>query len=316
MTLGIGTLTLSCPSPGGAATASTTASTPPTTITIADVPYSTLSPQDVLDVVEPAQPGTDRYAVVLVHGGGFSEGSLASMSTLATDLAEAGFVVFNINYRLNGFPNESDDVMTAVQWVRADAAEYGVDPTRIAVMGTSAGGNLAGMVATEGAANGAPVSAAVSWSGEMDLAALVGEEAAGSYDVDHVEAYLGGCSPSQCPATYTAASPVFQVTPETSPMMIVNSTNESNPLSQATEMDQALVANNVPQELLEPSGKLHGIALLPVALTPTIDFLDQYLQSNPVSPAGAPPLTLAETAVQPNFSLVGQTLDYDYVVTN
>ncbi|MGP0029443.1 MAG: alpha/beta hydrolase [Acidimicrobiales bacterium] len=283
--------------------------------TIDNVPYSSISPLTDLDVIEPSTPGQNRLAVVLIHGGGFTSGSTANLIEQADDFADAGFVAFDINYQLNGFPNESNDAMAAVQWVRDNAATYGVDPTRIAAFGTSSGGTLAANVATEGVANGAPVSAAVSWSGPMDLAALIGLKA-GSYNTEHIETYLGGCSPSQCPATYSAASPLDEVTPTTSPMMVVNSADETIPFSQAQDMANALTANDVPVDLVEVPGSAHAVGYTSEEMTPTIDYLEQTLEDNPVTPAGSPDITLQDSAEEPSYSAVGQTIDFDYLVTN
>jgi uncharacterized repeat protein (TIGR01451 family) len=284
-------------------------------IQINGVRYSNASPLDTLNIIEPSTAGTDRDAVVLIHGGGFNAGSTASIAPEAQQLAEAGFVAFNIDYRLNGYPYESIDAMAAVAWVRANAATYGVDPSRIGVFGSSSGGTLAAMVGTLGAANGAPVSAAVEWSGSLDEAALVNEDPTG-YDHDHVETYVGGCGTAQCPANYTAASPVFLVSPQTSPMLLANSSDETIPLSQPEEMVGALDAAGVPVTFNDLPGQRHATQYDSTEMAPTIAFLTQYLASNPELPAGSPDLSVAQTTTQGTFAAVGQTVNLDYLVTN
>jgi acetyl esterase len=254
--------------------------------TISNVPYSNASNLNDLDIVEPSPLGQNLYAVVLIHGGGYTSGSKSDLTTEADEFAEAGFVAFNINYRLDGYPNESNDAMTAVAWVRSNAATYGVNPSDIGVLGTSAGGTLAAMVATEGAADGVPVRAVASWSGPMDLAALVNESTPGSYANEHPETYVGGCSPSQCPATYAAASPVDHVSASTCPMLIANSTDEEIPLSQAEEMDNALKSAGVPQVLDVIPGTQHAEAYNAPEISPTIEFFTQYLGAAATAPAG------------------------------
>src|SRR5262245_48229890 len=97
-----------------------------------------------LDVFLPALPeGQARPAVVLVHGGGWIYGDKKGMRRTAELTATAGFVTFNINYRLASGPNTTwpaqlDDVQRAVRWVRAHAARYGVDPDRLGAIGESA----------------------------------------------------------------------------------------------------------------------------------------------------------------------------------
>lgn len=99
---------------------------------------------------------TNRPVVILAHGGGFGGGDKGYTiwqgnfyPDLATAFATNGFVAFSINYRLKfpDFPTELDmaveDVMTAVAWIRANSASYGIDATKVLIAGDSAGGGLA-----------------------------------------------------------------------------------------------------------------------------------------------------------------------------
>lgn len=86
-------------------------------------------------------------ALVYVHGGGWTIGDLDTHDVVCRTLcAASGCAVLSVDYRLapeHRFPAALDDVVAALRGVRAQAAELGVDPTRIAVGGDSAGGNLA-----------------------------------------------------------------------------------------------------------------------------------------------------------------------------
>jgi acetyl esterase len=88
--------------------------------------------------------------VIFVHGGGFMNGDKQSyIKPLFEPVGKAGFTWFTINYRLapkHRWPACGDDVATAVRWVKAHAAEYRVDPQRIALVGESAGGHLVSWV--------------------------------------------------------------------------------------------------------------------------------------------------------------------------
>lgn len=91
--------------------------------------------------------GTGPFATcILVHGGGFTKGDKHSfIKPLFDPLSKAGFTWFTINYRLapqHAWPACADDVASAIKWVKAHAAEYKVDPKRIALIGESAGGHL------------------------------------------------------------------------------------------------------------------------------------------------------------------------------
>src|SRR5437899_453889 len=85
-------------------------------------------------------------AAILVHGGGFDQGSKSTnVRPLFDPLANAGFAWFSIDYRMAPefrFPEAREDMDNAIRWVKAHAAEYHVDPAKIAIIGESAGGFL------------------------------------------------------------------------------------------------------------------------------------------------------------------------------
>jgi len=108
----------------------------------------------LLDVYRPpVGPSASRPLVVLIHGGGFVNGSRNDMASDATLYAQAGFVVASIDYRLQpqstsaqqltAARNGIDDGMEAVRWLKASASTYGIDATRIVLVGSSAGGVIA-----------------------------------------------------------------------------------------------------------------------------------------------------------------------------
>ena len=135
-----------------------------------DVTFRTVDGEKLaLDVYQPATKGKDRPAVVVIHGGGWTQGDKAWFAQQGDQLAERGFVAFSVNYRLapaHPYPAAVEDVEAAVEWVRKNAKKYGVDPKRIGALGGSAGGHLTGLLATDGdgsLAKGHRVAAAVSW---------------------------------------------------------------------------------------------------------------------------------------------------------
>jgi acetyl esterase len=98
-----------------------------------------------VDVYVPKGDGPFPVLVYL-HGGGWILGSPKTHRRLGFRFAEAGFLVFNVHYRLapeHPFPAAFDDCVTAIRWAVAHAAEYRGDAARLAVGGDSAGGNLA-----------------------------------------------------------------------------------------------------------------------------------------------------------------------------
>lgn len=86
--------------------------------------------------------------VILVHCGGWRSGYRTHLTPMAIELAKAGYVAATITYRLAPeaqYPAAIYDVKAAIRWLRTNAAEFGVDPTKIAVGGSSAGGQIASL---------------------------------------------------------------------------------------------------------------------------------------------------------------------------
>jgi acetyl esterase/lipase len=101
------------------------------------------------------QGATGAPVMVAVHGGGWQQGDRFHYRYWGPYLARAGIALFSIEYRLSAprkpsFPQAFHDVRAAVQFVGAKAAEFGLDASRIGLMGDSAGGHLACLVALAG----------------------------------------------------------------------------------------------------------------------------------------------------------------------
>jgi acetyl esterase/lipase len=104
-----------------------------------------------LDVATPEEPGTNRPAIMQIHGGAWIIGDKREQGwPLIGHLAANGWVCFNVNYRLSPaatWPEHLIDLKYALKWIREHADEYGIDPSFIAVTGGSAGGHLTAMMA-------------------------------------------------------------------------------------------------------------------------------------------------------------------------
>ncbi|EMI20149.1 lipoprotein [Rhodopirellula maiorica SM1] len=105
----------------------------------------------LMDVFRPtAKAGTTLPGIVLVHGGGWIKGDKTKFQALAKQLARKGYVVAAIEYRLAfeaKFPAAIRDCNAATAFLRQHAADWNIDPNRIAAVGGSAGGHLAGLMA-------------------------------------------------------------------------------------------------------------------------------------------------------------------------
>lgn len=142
-----------------------------------DIVYSQVDGTDLM--MDAALPASHEPtpAVVIVHGGGWVQGDRrVDVRPLFQPLSDAGFAWFSISYRLvtdvSQFGVAIDDVEAAVRFVKAHAAEYNVDPERIALVGESAGGQLAAMAALRGGA-AASARAVVAFYTPTDLVSLI-----------------------------------------------------------------------------------------------------------------------------------------------
>jgi acetyl esterase/lipase len=165
--------------------------------TIKNINYAgTSSASQTLDLLLPANALLPLPLVVRIHGGGFSSGDKAGEETgpAANAILAKGYALASVNYRLSGqalFPAGVQDVKAAVRWLRAHAAEYGLDTDRFASWGESAGGYMAVMLGVTGDQTtvfdddslGNPgvssaVAAVVDWYGPVDLATMDSQQTA------------------------------------------------------------------------------------------------------------------------------------------
>jgi acetyl esterase len=197
-----------------------------------------------------------------VHGGAWVAGDRRwNVEPLFDPLSDAGFAWFSINYRLTTniaeFGVAIDDVVTAVRFVRAHAAEYGVDPCRIALVGESAGGQLAAMAAlrldpTE------QVQTVVALYAPTDLVSL-------AKDSDYIPKSLrdsvrGTPWEGLVLAGLAELSPVNQVRSGMPPFLLIHGTSDALvPYSQSVTFCERLRAAGDNCDLFAVPGGGHGI---------------------------------------------------------
>ncbi|PWJ48639.1 Acetyl esterase/lipase [Quadrisphaera granulorum] len=274
---------------GGCADVPPPSLTPPPSATSSvvveeDLPYRTVDGEKLLaDVCRPREATGALPAMILVHGGGFSQGGKKDVRSLCETLAKQGVVGVAISYRLlpdHAFPSQVEDVVAAMSWVAdpAIARQHDIDPARIGLLGSSAGAIIAESV---GVGIGSPpfrpaVVAAFSGASDFTPGASGGVPSGG--DAERLAlAYLGCASVAACP-TAEAASPAKHVTAESSPMFLVNGSEELIPVGQPQAMSDALAASGVAQQLVVVPGNRHGLDLLtPDVLRAMQDFLSQHL---------------------------------------
>jgi acetyl esterase/lipase len=247
-----------------------------------DIVYSTIGGFRplTLDLYTPAKSAAARPLVIYIHGGGWMGGTsrnaaaYANFPAVMADLASRGYVVASVNYRLGGeakFPAATEDVDAAIRWLRAHAADYGIDKARVAIWGGSAGGQLAALAATDcsagdGKAESDCVQAAAIWYGVFDIPALPN----------------GG--PPYFAGNGAKASAVTFLDANDPPFLLIHGTDDKTvPVTQSREMIGKLKALGVTSEFIELPGIDHSwIGKTPAettaahlkALQATFDFFD------------------------------------------
>jgi pectinesterase len=103
-----------------------------------------------LDLFEPIKKlKKNKPCMVIVHGGGWSTGDKSLLEPFALSLADIGYVTITVEYRFSKeaiYPAAVIDIKTALKWVLANAKKYKIDTNKIAIMGSSAGAQLATLV--------------------------------------------------------------------------------------------------------------------------------------------------------------------------
>lgn len=245
---------------------------------LADQSYPATSGPQRMDVYLPsaAPAGRPLPGIVFVHGGAWVGGDHTELANTAIAAAERGYAGFVIDYNLAAprYPREINDVADAINAVRARAAEFGVDPGRIAGWGESAGAHLLMSAALRG---GAPLQAVVEWSGPYDLPPLLDDPELAGY----ISGFLGcdttqpSCRRLAADASPQAAVPAVNGTPP--PTLLMNSSNELVPVNQMYAMAGALGDRGGRVQTVEYPGDRHGIAYADDATGPSLDFLDAQL---------------------------------------
>jgi len=160
-----------------------------------------------------AASGRPVPCVLLVHGGGWNTGSRREGVEFDHFLAARGYAVASIDYRLapaSTWPAPRDDVFAALGWLKAHAAELGIDPTRFVIMGRSAGGQIAEAAAYE--ANDPAIRGCIAFYAPADMHLAFRY----AYPTDILDSYhllihyLGG-TPETVPEKYDSASGILQV---------------------------------------------------------------------------------------------------------
>jgi len=210
--------------------------------------------------------------VVFIHGGAWMSGYRHDIPRQMILYASRGFAVATIDYRSSRwekFPANVHDVRGAVRFLRANAAAWGLDPDRIALVGFGSGGHLALMAGLAGpeldgtvgdhddVSSG--VQAVVSFHGPTNMQTILRQKTAGGEGKHRtpVEFLLGG-APEKVPDLARQASPVNHVRAGGPPILLVHGdADDQIPLAQVSEMEAACRRSGAAVESVVFKGQTH-----------------------------------------------------------
>jgi acetyl esterase/lipase len=256
----------------------------------------------VLDVFHPSRAAGPVPAVVFVHGGMWAWGRRSDYMDFAGALACAGMGAVLVEFRKadgQGFQEQVEDLKDAIRWVRDHAPEYGFDPNRIGLFGSSSGGHLAALAAFAGDGEGfgddppgqsSRVQACYLLYGVYDLEGTPGISPLWAAVI---RAYMGG-SYEERPEAYALFSPMAHIDGSEPPTLLMHGTEDRMvPIEQAERCQAALEAAGVPATLLPVEGMGHGFARLrrgtrPEVIEALMEFFEETWGAPPGAVAGVP----------------------------
>lgn len=226
------------------------------------IPYNT-EELNFIPTITP-YPSNSDGCIIVFAGGGYEMKAEHEGAVICEWLNSIGVTAFNVDYRVAPYkhPAEISDALRAVKWVRYHAAEYGVNPDKIAVMGFSAGGHLAGSVSVHyDKEMYAPIDEIDKISARPDASVLC-------YSVIDMLEYrhdgsrqnLIGAKPMNSEKEFMSL--YMQVTPDTPPAFLWHTAEDCTvPVDNTLLYASALSSVNVPVEVhIYPYGH-HGLGL-------------------------------------------------------
>jgi len=245
----------------------------------------------LLDAFYPSsKTKTKRAAIMIIHGGGWRSGNRMQHYPLAQLLADFGYVCFTPEYRLSTealYPAAINDLKAALRWIRSNAKTYNIDDNKIAVLGFSAGGQLAALL---GVTTGNPkfegkecnlkslsaINAIVDLDGTLSF---VHPESGEGDDTKKTSAatYWFGYSKKENPKLWQEASPLTYVGTNTPATLFINSSVDRMHAGR-NDFLKVLNENNIYSEVKTFSDAPHSFPLFDPWFEPTVKYIDEFLK--------------------------------------
>lgn len=208
-----------------------------------------------LDLFRP-KDAQHEPGMLFVHGGWWYGLDPSLYYAQCSALAERGFVAASLRYRLGSeapWPTQLDDVVGGIAWMKGHADEIGLDPSRVVLTGSSAGGHLAALAAFQ---RDIDVTTAILLYPGVDLATQAEEEYAAKW--------IGGLFGSLDQDALRSVDPLWTVSPSSPPILTLTGTADARATPERMKLlHERLEEAGVPNRLLIYEGREHGFDGLP-----------------------------------------------------
>ena len=244
----------------------------------------TNNPRQTLDLALPEKRATNKPLAVIayIHGGGGRQGSKdGGLNRLGAYLSTGRYAGVSIGYRLSSekkWPAQLHDCKAAIRWLKANSKKYDLDPKRIAVYGTSAGGHLVAMLGVTGNRKdlegdlgpykgySGSVAAVLDYFGPTQFLLMNSKPGKMDHDAPRSpESLLIGGAIQENKEKTLHASPMSYINKKACPFLIVHGTKDMLvPIHQSEILDKALDKIEVESILIRVEGGAHGVRGTPL----------------------------------------------------
>lgn len=243
-----------------------------------------------LDAFVPKNKARRHPAIMLIHGGGWRSGNRTQHQPLAQRLADMGYACFTPEYRLSTealYPAGVHDLKAALRYLKANAKKYNIDTAKVAVLGFSAGGQLAALLGTT---SGNPLFEGNNCHNKFSSRVQAIIDLDGTLSFVHPESGEGDDSKKTSAGSYwfgytrkenlslwQQASPLTHAGPGTPPTLFVNSSVDRMHAGR-NDFTQILKQNNIYYEVKTFADAPHHFPMFEPWFTPMVGYIHSFLQ--------------------------------------